>query len=862
MMITSVSEKALYRLSLADAVCSHRSLILKVHYLRLLHCHLMHLRLLLLCLCLVHCNTGIVTDVASSSKPHSSMTDDVTSNGNYNETKTMNSDHSYQKCPANQIREKAVHLDHNYVTTASPRGLKHQLLHTQSLLVKARHRQKLLRQSIRRLNQKVQSLTQVIKDLRNKNLISDAAVNDLSACGEGIPFELFQRVASQKNSAINKKKYHNEIRKFALTLHFYSPRAYKYVRSVLRFALPHPSVIRSWYHAIDGEPGFTKESFDILKLHVNSATQKGSHVICNLVMDEMSIRKHIEYDGTQFRGYVDHGTGNMDTDSLPVATEALVLMVVPLNSSWKLPIGYFLIHSLTSEEKANLVRESIVRLNEINVEVACVTCDGAPNNMTMFTELGASTNVDNLKPYFPHPCDPTKFVNVMLDVCHMLKLLRNTFGTRDMFDGRDRAIKWDFIDRLHKLQENEGLRLGNRLKSQHINWKKNIMKVRLAAQVISSSVADSLKFCESQNYEGFKDCDVTIEFLQQFDRLFDVLNSRNPIAKNYKAPLKVTNINKWMPFLVETRMYIIQLKNADGLSMTKTRRKTAFIGFIMAIDSVIALFNRLVLQPQPRVKYLLTYKLSQDFLELFFGCIRAKGGFNNNPTARQFVASYKRLLVRHEIETTTGNCCELQHIPILSFDNAQYSSKPNEATVTNLVDCHDTPDVTALSQYVENAVSYIAGYVIRNVSKNMTCETCLQALKGELDGETWNQFLAIKTRGGLVVPSISTLAICEIAEQRFRAMQHSTGSDCKRLSKIIQMSVTKHMLTDYNVFPSLQNHMFETEPENNHRVNLVKLVTAEYVKIRMYHLAKQRTAAVQGNAIRRKLSKLILFAHQ
>ena len=33
----------------------------------------------------------------------------------------------------------------------------------------------------------------------------------------------------------------------------------------------------------------------------------------------------------------------------------------------------------------------------------------------------------------------------------------------------------------------------------------------------------------------------------------------------------------------------------------------------MAIDSVTALFKRLVLQPQPSLKYLLTYKLSQDF---------------------------------------------------------------------------------------------------------------------------------------------------------------------------------------------------------------------------------------------------------
>ena len=30
-------------------------------------------------------------------------------------------------------------------------------------------------------------------------------------------------------------------------------------------------------------------------------------------------------------------------------------------------------------------------------------------------------------------------------------------------------------------------------------------------------------------------------------------------------------------------------------------------------------------------KYLLTYKFSQDHIELLFSCIRAKGGWNNNP---------------------------------------------------------------------------------------------------------------------------------------------------------------------------------------------------------------------------------------
>jgi len=89
------------------------------------------------------------------------------------------------------------------------------------------------------------------------------------------------------------------------------------------------------------------------------------------------------------------------------------------------------------------------------------------------------------------------------------------------------------------------------------------------------------------------------------------------------------------------------------------------------------------------------------------------------------------------------------------------------------------------------------------------------ALKGEINNEPWNQLMAKKSCGGLTVQSLSTLAICKIAEQRFWAMQHSTWSDGKQLSKIIRTSVIKLMLTDYNLFPSLKNHTLEMEHGNN-----------------------------------------------
>ena len=57
--------------------------------------------------------------------------------------------------------------------------------------------------------------------------------------------------------------------------------------------------------------------------------------------------------------FVDYGIDD-DDDSLPEASDALMFMVVSLNSNWKVPCGYFLVNVPTGEKKANL---NIVKLN-------------------------------------------------------------------------------------------------------------------------------------------------------------------------------------------------------------------------------------------------------------------------------------------------------------------------------------------------------------------------------------------------------------------------------------------------------------------------------------------------------------------
>ena len=163
------------------------------------------------------------------------------------------------------------------------------------------------------------------------------------------------------------------------------------------------------------------------------------------------------------------------------------------------------------------------------------------------------------------------------------------------------------------------------------------MIVKLAAQVISDSVADAIEYYDKTlKLKQFENSEGTVRFLRIFNKLFDLLNSRNPFGKYSKAPMKQSNDHIWQEVLSVSENYILKLKSTNGSLMYSNDKKiTGFIGFLINIYSVRHIYMKYV-GPEKPLKYLLMYKLSQDHLELFFGSARAKGGFNNNPTAVQF----------------------------------------------------------------------------------------------------------------------------------------------------------------------------------------------------------------------------------
>ena len=233
----------------------------------------------------------------------------------------------------------------------------------------------------RRLAKRNADLKCVLSELEKNKFMSDDSIYLLENCAGGVSGLLRRQVTKHGNQHVP-KLYSPELRSFALTLSFYSLHAYRYVRKMFDTCLPHPRTIQKWYQSVDGNPGFTEPAFSILKLRSEVATKTSKPLLCAFVMDEISIRKHVEWDGKRCRGYIDMGT-EFDDDSLPIAKEALTFMIVSVNGSWRPPIDYLFIAGLGAKERGNLVQQCLTKLHSVGVTVTSLTFDGVSSNLSM-----------------------------------------------------------------------------------------------------------------------------------------------------------------------------------------------------------------------------------------------------------------------------------------------------------------------------------------------------------------------------------------------------------------------------------------------------------------------------------------------
>ena len=64
--------------------------------------------------------------------------------------------------------------------------------------------------------------------------------------------------------------------------------------------------------------------------------------------------------------------------------------------------------------------------------------------------------------------------------------------------------------------------------------------------------------------EQFASCAPTAKFVRLIDHLFDIMNSRSPVARGFKQPLCLAMQERWAAVLKGTAEYIPALKASNG----------------------------------------------------------------------------------------------------------------------------------------------------------------------------------------------------------------------------------------------------------------------------------------------------------
>lgn len=643
------------------------------------------------------------------------------------------------------------------------------------------------------------------------------------------------------------QKYSEAIRKFALTLRYYSPRAYEYVRSKFSNNLPSDSVIRSWYanSSANGEPGISAEGMQCLARIVEEMRNDGKDFYCSLAYDEMAIKSHVTYSDSKkkFIGFVTYGRG--DAEELPVARNALVFMVNGINKPVSFPVAHHFIVSLDAQKKSDLVKEVIGEITKLGAKVIVNTFDGLQTNFTTCKKMGASFDISNFDPVIRTPVDNTE-VKVILDACHVIKLMRNYLKSEGtMIDSQNRKIEWAHLVALEECRVKNDL-VTHKLTKEHI-CVDNKMKVRLAAELLSKSTASSLKFLRENGQPGFENCEGTEEFCERMNDFFDIFNTgyKDTLQNNnnniFKTPLNIDSGNEIFKCLDETAEYVKKLKfqNTNVLDSTK---KTGFLGILINIHNLKAIYSELIVTS--KLESIPTFHLSQDPLESFFGRVRSKCGFCTNPTIDQFKSAYRIISINSEITSSHfANCAD--NLDIFTVSSAKKTSSQDVDTEKDIIFEEVSPNDILLDPCKEATIVKIASDIETGIHKaNFKCSQCLDVLnENDKISDDVNVLKHIQSP-----PCHSTVHICKIADKYLNIFM-KREYDYNRLF----LSVV-NAIESQNMYPSTD---FSTHP--THEDFFVQHIAEEYIRRKSNYIAESRTLEERMARSKNRLRKIRHF---
>lgn len=605
-------------------------------------------------------------------------------------------------------------------------------------------------------------------------------------------------------------------KKTALAIYYKSSSCYSFLRRK-GLVLPAISTIKKWLGNFLCTPGFNKRMFKNLAIKAESLSK--AETICIVMFDEMSIKRHLDYSEKLdiFEGIAD--LGNLGRTPVP-ASQALVIMIRGIYSAWKIPLAYFLTgNGITSTELHEILLTCLEKLTSIKLRPIGIVCDLSSTNQKVLANL----NVTLEKPYFMF--QDQKYY-AFYDVPHLLKCIRNNFLNNSFVSG-NKLIKFSDIKAIYELdsKSNTG-RCLLKLSNKHVNpnaFEK--MNVKLAAQLLSHSVASAIKVALQTGELVSATGEHTANFVDTMNYLFDALNSTRFTANNpynrvlsEKNPQVMKAIDRGYDLI--KNLYKINTKG-------ELYRPPSFDGFLQTINAVKMFYCQ---QLEEEKSFLFTGRLSQDPLENQFSIYRQKGGYNRNPTAKSFRMIFKLNLVTNLMKpasssnsgtnadedenlldadgTYTSDLLKTESGNVTDTDSVGTSSS-EDSDGPNMNNCLEIPVTLEVCSTV-----YFAGYLVKKCFDKFKCLECSEYLESPENIENSKELLIfyknydLEQKNNLKTPTELMASFVTISLDQFskNIIKYISKKVMFHLMKVIKKELNKMLPAWFNAPLKCKNH--------------------------------------------------------
>ncbi|XP_071640111.1 uncharacterized protein [Temnothorax longispinosus] len=477
-------------------------------------------------------------------------------------------------------------------------------------------------QAKRQSRKKVKTLKSELQDIRSQ--MARLTTSDLEKHVQdgNIPqnqlHTLSQIIDAAKRKNSKGRKYSEEWILLCMLMHMRSASGYEFLRSNEILPLPCVRTIRRYLSKIDSTCGFDPQFFEVLKVALNKKEESLRHGI--LLLDEMSTRESVSVatKNLTYKGLIDFGSGEeRSTNFTEKADHALVIMYQTLNDSYAQPIAVFASKGpVKGDVLAKLIIKAISLMEKIGAKIHGVVSDGASTNRKFWTVLGVNASKDNLRNYFEHPLVEGRKVYVFSDTPHLMKTIRNRLYNNKVLQTHfsEPVIKWEYIEKLHDVDiksAGPGQALYcPKLSKNHFDLNNSLkMRVRLAVQVFSNSVAKGLRFYKGREPE-LQDCEPTANFCKWMNDMFDALNRTNPIDGVTPGNSDFEVIEESLKKLDAWEKQVREKKLSNDLFLTKPTAE----GLRVTLKSMLDLITYLT--EHCGFSYVLTGRINQDPLEV------------------------------------------------------------------------------------------------------------------------------------------------------------------------------------------------------------------------------------------------------